>query len=269
MKTTASLFAAALAAASTAVPAVELQPSADGRAMEAVIGHHAPTRVRVEGERITDVLGSIASSNQCGGRPAEAPGGALASLPTPSSTNGKGELTLICDPAKGEVYLQPVAKPAKPIVVLIVTAHATHRLLLRVADVPAGTIVIHDAAASGSDDSPGKAVLPPRSAAHVRRLKAMLQALVRGEQPPGTQLNAVPMPVPLWLETAFRRERQLSGAGMVGETYRLRNISAMPMVLAEQEFDRIGERVLAVAIEQTVLQPGEETAIHVIRGGRN
>lgn len=265
MKSKALPCAAAMLAVSLGALGSELRPARDGRVMEAVIARNAPTRIRVVGERITDIVGNIASSSQCGGKPADAAGGALPAVPAAVGTNARGDLVLTCDPAQGEVYVTPVARLAKPVTLFISTARATHALQLRVEDVPAGAIVIHDAAPV--DRRVGAAPLPDRGAAHVRRLKAMLLALVRDEQPPGTERDDTVVPTVLWRETAYRRVRQVSGAGLVGETYRLTNISAAPMVLDEQEFDQQGGQVLAVAIERTGLLPGEETAVHLIRKG--
>lgn len=45
----------------------------------------------------------------------------------------------------------------------------------------------------------------------------------------------------------------------------MQNLSAAELVLAEQEFDRAGDAVLAVAIEQHTLAPGGSSAVYVIR----
>ncbi|MCK7499558.1 MAG: type-F conjugative transfer system secretin TraK [Comamonadaceae bacterium] len=61
--------------------------------------------------------------------------------------------------------------------------------------------------------------------------------------------------------------RLYEGRGLIGEKYLLTNVSAAPMVLAEQEFDREDGDVVAVAIENHNLRPGESTSVYVIRLG--
>jgi conjugal transfer pilus assembly protein TraK len=59
--------------------------------------------------------------------------------------------------------------------------------------------------------------------------------------------------------------RNYRGPGLLGERYLLTNTSTAPLTLAEQEFDREGASVLAVAIENLNLRPGGTTWVYVIR----
>jgi conjugal transfer pilus assembly protein TraK len=69
----------------------------------------------------------------------------------------------------------------------------------------------------------------------------------------------------------FTLLRLYEGRGYVGEKYALENVSATPMVLAEQEFDRPDSRasgeIAGIAVEQHSLRPGETTSVYVIRRG--
>ena len=75
--------------------------------------------------------------------------------------------------------------------------------------------------------------------------------------------------VAYWIANAarFAMTRVYEGRGLVGERYLLTNISTQNMVLAEQEFDRETGGVLAVAIENHNLRPGDSTTVFVIRQG--
>jgi conjugal transfer pilus assembly protein TraK len=69
--------------------------------------------------------------------------------------------------------------------------------------------------------------------------------------------------VRLWKESRFVLERLYVANSLVGERYLLTNVSAAPMVLAEQEFYRDGVRGVAVELHQ--LRPGQSTLVYVVR----
>lgn len=228
----------------------------DGATVEAVVAMNEPTRIRVDGAKIIDVVGNIYSSS-C------APKGGAAS-PTPAAVNSQGEFVLGCDLLKGEIFVRPVGKATKPINLFVSTERATYTLLLRRADVPAGTIVLVDKnvrMAQGNVPRIGKA------ATHVRALKAMLLIMTGTRSADEVTVEELGQTMRLWREARFELVRQYNGLGMVGEEYRLTNTSNGQMVLAEQEFDREQDGVLGVAIERMTLQPREQTAVYVIRSG--
>nr|WP_183443894.1 type-F conjugative transfer system secretin TraK [Pseudoduganella violacea] len=254
----------ALASVSGIGQAAQTRQARDGATIEAFVSKDAPTRIRIAGARITDVVGNIQSSSNCEARPLEAgaatsPGMAL-SVPPP--VNGRGDLALICDLPKGEVYVRPVTVGTQPISLFISSASATYTLSLRRTDVPAETIVIEDKTRPARDAVP---VPLRRSAAHVRALKAMLVAMASGRRQDDWQVDDTERPMALWQEAQLRLVRTVAGRELTGETYRLTNVSNAPMVLAEQEFDREEGQVLAVAIDHLNLRPGESTTVHVIR----
>jgi len=246
-------------------PAFALQPIdvRDGVAAEAIVSTKEATRLRIEGAPITEVFGNIYSSN-C----AVLPVAAGAPTPAAPSVNPSGEIVLECDRDKGEVYLRPVGVSTKPINLFVSSASATYTLLLRRSDVPADTIVLRDKTpraerASAVDD----ATPAGRSANHVRALKGMLVAMASDRVPNDVRVEEVNRPRQLWQEARMTLMRIYEGRGLVGEKYLLTNVSTVPMVLAEQEFDREEGDVLAVAIEQLNLRPGESTSVYVIRAG--
>src|SRR2546423_983588 len=131
--------------------------------------------------------------------------------------------------------------------------------LLWRSDTPADTIVTRDrtprqARAEGNTEAP-----TGRHAPHVRSLKAMLVAMASDRVPADIRVEEVAKPMQLWLEVSFSLVRLYEGRGLIGERYILTNVSNQPVVLAEQEFDRDAGAVLAVAIENHNLRPGETT----------
>lgn len=241
-------------------PALALQvvEARDGVAVDAVLSMKEPTRIRIEGAAITDVFGNIHSSS-CAAGPT-APG-------APPPVNPAGEIVLECDRDKGEIYVRPVGTSTRPVNLFISSATATYTLLLRRADTPADTIVIRDRTSRQGSAGTAAARPPGQPSGHVRGLKAMLLAMAADRVPPEVRVEEVNRPLQLWAEARFALVRTYEGRGYVGETYRLTNVSAAPMVLAEQEFDRDDGDVLAVAIEHHNLRPGETTQVYVIRAG--
>jgi conjugal transfer pilus assembly protein TraK len=246
--------------------ALQLIEARDGVSVEAIVSIKEPTRIRIDGAPITDVFGNIYSSN-CPTTPSAAAVTTGASLPNPNplspAINPSGELVLECDRDKGEVYIRPVGTSTKPVNLFISSAQATYTLLLRRSDTPADTIVIRDPGARPvKADAPGPA---GSSASHIRAMKAMLVAMASDRVPNDVRVEEVNSPIPLWTEARFSLMRRYAGRGLLGEKYLLQNTSQALMVLAEQEFDREGDQVLGVAIENHNLQPGETTNVFVIR----
>ncbi|MBY0241987.1 MAG: type-F conjugative transfer system secretin TraK [Burkholderiaceae bacterium] len=238
----------------------------DGDTMEAAIASDAPTRIRLVGQRIINVVGNIHSSSNCDGAgPAAAgaqPAGPLAS----PAVNPRGDVMLNCDLDKGEIYVRPAASlAAKPINLFVSSPRATYTLLLRPAQMAPETLVLRDRRLDAGELAPKSA--RQRAAGHVRALKDMLVAMAAGRESAGVQVERMDVARPLWQEADLRLIRQHQGNALVGDTYRLRNVGTAAMVLAEREFDRDG--VMAVAIEQHNLRPGETTLVYVIRGGED
>lgn len=250
--------------ASSVCCAAQVRPAKDGATIEAAIAKDAPTRIRIEGDRIVDVVGNVQSSSGCDPRPTEggAQGSAVPQMPT-SQANARGDITLSCDMDKGEVYVSPVGGGDKPINLFVSSPRATYTLRLRRADIEADTIVIDDRTTrlTGAAGAPR----PQRSASHVRAIKTLLVAMASDQPSKEFRSEDVERPMALWAEADFKLVRQVEGRGLVGEVYALKNVSAAPMVLAEQEFDREEGGVVAVAIEHHNLKPGEGTNVYVVR----
>jgi len=249
-----SILALAVAALTTSPAfALQLLDARDGVSVEAMASIKEATRIRIEGAPITDVFGNIYSST-CATATASAPLATGTPLAAPASPliNPAGELIVECDRDKGEVYIRPVGRTTKPVNLFISSAQAD-------------TIVIRDA--SAKPFKPEAAMQGPAGTSpnHVRAMKALLVAMASDRVAADVRVEEVNRPVPLWVEASFLLMRRYEGRGLLGEKYLLRNTSAALMVLAEQELDRDGARVMGVAIENHNLQPGESTTVFVIR----
>lgn len=285
-------------------PALALQSldASDGATVQAWVAIKEPTRVRVEGASITDVVGNLYSSHNCDGAAAGGVLAGAAAVPGAGSVTGaqpaviinpQGELILECNRDKGEIYLKPVAagSSTKPINLFVSTAQATYTLLLQRMDRPADTIVLRDAYVDGHAGAHGDvraASLAARtrsdpaaqqrsqersllSAAqgpapsHIRSLKAMLVLMATDYVPSDTRVEEVNRPVRLWQQARFSLLRVYQRRGYVGERYQLTNVGSEPMVLEDQEFDRESGNVVGVSIENHTLLPQASTAVYVIR----
>lgn len=228
----------------------------DGVSVEAIMSRREPTRIRIEGTAITDVFGSVYSSN-CN------PPATESTLPGMApdkelAINPSGEIVLECDRSKGEIYIKPVGADDKPVNLFIASSQATYTLVLRQADTPANTIVIRDTSlrASATKD---------RAAAPLRAMKHLLSTMVAERSAPEYQTEELQRELTLWSGTRFVLTRRYEGSSLVGERYELRNLGDREMVLAEQEFDQRAGDVAGIAIEQHTLRPGESSAVFVIR----
>lgn len=254
-----------LTALSASLPAGAVQTLAvkDGVAIEAIIAAKDPTRIRIDGAQITDVVGNIYSSN-CG---SPAAGGVGASPAGGPQVNPGGELILQCDREKGEIFVRPVATGAKPITLFVSSPAATYTLLLRRSDIPAETIVLRDS--TPSQGTPSAALMAQyRATSHERALKGMYSAMVLDRPNGDIRSEEVKRTVGLWAQAQFTLLKLFEGRGLRGEVYELVNISSEPMVLSEQEFDRgpPGE-VLAISVSNHNLLPGERTRVYVVLKG--
>lgn len=244
--------------------ALQLVEASDGVTVEAALSIKEPTRIRIDGSPITNVFGNIYSSN-CGGSAGLPPAAGAAAAVQPQ-TNPAGEVILECDADKGEIYVRPVGAGGKPVNLFVSSQQATYTLLLRRTDTPADTIVIRDRtprAAPAANDS----TYSGASTSHIRRLKALLVIMASDRVPSDIRVEQLEQPRKLWSEVQLTLVRTFEGRGLIGEQYRLTNVSGRDMVLAEQEFDRDGGRVLGVSIRNHNLRPGATTAVYVIRAG--
>jgi conjugal transfer pilus assembly protein TraK len=253
---------------SSALPAYALQTieATDGVSVQAPIALKETTRIRVDGAPITGVVGNIYwLSPSCSSPGAvSAAGVAGQGNPVPPTTIPGGEIQIECDRERGELFVKPVGNATKPINLFVSTAKATYALILNRVDTPSDTIVIRDPAQRRSASSEVRTA-PGHAPTHYAALRSMLLVMASDRIPSDIRVEEVNQPVELWAESKFTKTRIYEGRDLVGEKYLLTNVSGQPMTLAEQEFDREGTQVLAVAVENHNLREGESTNVFVIR----
>ncbi len=223
-----ALFLGSVSAPSFAGQYLEGSPD-DG--LTATVSRSEPNLIRVEGRKIRRIQGV------------------------------EGEFLVTPDKETGAAYLKP--NTDKPILSVFVADDAGRhwKLMLKVADVPAETLVIRDRSRSRVE---GRAFLADESRnAAIRRV---LLALARDTEPEDMTARDTLVIVPLWNEARFVLVRTLEGA-LLGEKYQLTNVSSSRMVIDERELYRRG--VLAVMVDSLELEPGEATNVMVVLEGRD
>lgn len=176
----------------------------------------------------------------------------------------KGILTFMKDEDLGALYFTMASEtPSAGTVTLFVTddRRATCKLILVPAAIAGDDILIRpeaDATSTTKSESNG------RTLSYQRRVKTLLLAMAGEDAGPRLESVALNQEIPLWKEARLVLQSKVMDGDLVGETYRLTNISPSDMLLVEQELYRRG--VLAVAIASHTLLPSEVTAIYIVRG---
>lgn len=166
-------------------------------------------------------------------------------------------------PAADRSYLQVIPLNGDKPVTLFVTSDSgrTYTLLLQPIDSPAAeTLVLREPPPPPLERS---ALAPRLPAPHEARIVRLITALARGEALDDADIARESRELRLWREARFTRTATYNLPDLLGESYRLTNVSAGPMRLAEQEL--FTHAVLAVAIERLDLAPGAATAVFVVR----
>ena len=173
----------------------------------------------------------------------------------------EGEFLVTPDKETGTAYLK--VNTDKPLFsVFVADDSGRHwKLMLKVADVPAETLVIRGRSRARAE---GKAFIADES--RNSAIRRVLLALERDTEPEDMTARDSMEIIPLWSEARFVLVRTLEGA-LIGEKYQLTNLSSSKMVLDERELYRTG--VLGVMIDSLELAPGEATNVMVVREGRD
>ena len=208
------------------------------------ISLHEATRIRVDGQPITQIYGAgvqDAKSN---------PAGSLIVQPL----ENRGEASVI--PAQGA--------EEKPISVFVDTAKSTYTLVLIPAETPSETIVLHDRSKTNPATNRDDGVSTKRASNYYREIKRLVLVLEGSEDASDFTVKEAHEVVSLWSEARFILTERVSGDDtMRGERYLLTNLSANPMRLDEREF-YISD-VIAVSVEKAELAPQETTAVYIVR----
>lgn len=215
--------------------ATQLIEHADRGHVSVNISASETNRLAIEGRRIANVVPSV--KGVLAGQKDEGLGAYYFTLA--NAAPNQGSVTLFVSDDKG----------------------VTYKLILLPRPMAGGEIIIRppgDKAASA-----GRAAADGRAASYQRRIKDLMLAMADEESRAGVEPVAVNREVPLWKEGRLVLLAQYLEGDMVGERYRLNNVSPSPMLLVEQELYRRGVR--AVAVEHHTLMQGDSTQIYVVR----
>lgn len=169
-------------------------------------------------------------------------------------------LTGSADQDTGQALVQPLVKDPFGIFVFSQTGK-TYTLVLQPKDIPGESIVIREQRIEASPSSlPGEI---ERSSSYQQAIKTMLQALAGERTLSGAETRKTWDEIKLWKGSRFALEQTIQSNSMIGERYRIFNVSDKPMRVAEQEFYKKG--VLAVAVRDLNLDPGRSTVVFVIK----
>lgn len=174
----------------------------------------------------------------------------------------EGELVVEKDEERGQFFIKPVSVE-KPINLRLLSSSGKwFSLVLQPADVPQEDVVLldPDARATSPNAQPEQ-----RSTPHVRALRQLIDSMADSAR--GTsrlEIREVNREVALWQDTRFVLLSRYRDKAWVGERYELTNLGATQIRVVEQELFRRG--VVAVAIENLALDPGQSTFVYVVRG---
>ncbi len=178
----------------------------------------------------------------------------------------KGVLTYVKDEAAGALYFTLAGEiPSQAAMTLFVTDEqnpsTTYKLILLPRPIASEEIIIKPVteriAAASRKDGDGRAL------AYQRRAKDMI-LMMADEESQDTESIILNQEIPLWKEGRLVLLSKRLEGDLLGEKYRLTNVSGSDMLLAEQELYRRG--VIAVSIENMNLPIEGQTLIFIVRG---
>jgi len=222
----------ALLALSTGASALQEIDVADGRTVTAKVSARELTRVGMaDGRRIVRVWGL------------------------------EERMTVEPDKEGGQVFIRPTQIPApRPFSFFVRDdSGSTYTVVAVPVDMPADAIVLK---------AQGKPEAQPGTAhPFVDEVKSLIRAMAFEREPDGYTLAVVNRAVPLWNEARLVLQRRYEG-DRIGEVYRLTNTSGAEMRIDERELGVLADDIEAVALERHELQPGESTAVYLVREQR-
>lgn len=181
------------------------------------------------------------------------------------------------DVTKDDILGQAIFTPRvdKTISVFITTnSGITFTLVLQpVPATPAVNIALTEQSRTTMGVAPGADTpVPPTARApallsqmsYEQAISTLIFGAATSQDIPGVAVEKVGQWLNLWQGTSFLHVRNLRSSGIRLEEYRLTNTGKATLRLVEQELYKSG--VLAVAVEQHVLEPGEATPVFVVVG---
>jgi len=179
--------------------------------------------------------------------------------------SSKGAITYQKDEAQGALYFALSGNAPEGATVTLFVGDdkgQTYKIILVPKNIPGEEVILkppveRESSSLSSTGGAGRAALYQRSA------KEMTLWMTDESLSNRMEKVLVNKEMPLWKEGRLIYVSRMLQSNLVGETYRLTNTSASPMVLVEQELYRRGVRT--VAIEFHTLAPGDGTDIFIVR----
>ena len=175
-----------------------------------------------------------------------------------------GDLYVEKDADRGQMFIRPLVLN-KPINVrALLASGATYNLVMQAVDVPQEDVIIRDSLSVDRSDKGASAKFGRSpSTPLAKSVRNLVAAMAQESTPMNVDVRPINQEMALWEGTKFVLLATYTDMGMVGEKYRLTNVSQQQIRLVEQELYRKG--VIAVAIENMQLDPRQSTNIYVIR----
>lgn len=166
----------------------------------------------------------------------------------------EGAFTITPEADTGSAWLKPLVD--KPLMSAYITDEdgQHYKLLLKVEDIPAETIIVKARGATGIPSAMSKKN-EPRNDDIINTTVALFNGY-------GDSKHDI---IPLWKGTRFELVKILELRGVRGEAYILTNTSDKQIVMDEREFYRNG--VQSVTVEKATLEAGQSTRVIVISEG--
>lgn len=237
-----SLSLVLLSLAALEASATQAIHGAEDRHVQVTISANETNRLAVSGRRISHVVPSV--KGVISTQKDEALGALYFTLSNPSSRHGT--VTLFVSDDQGVTYK----------LLLVPRQIAGEEIILH-----PPSVVSQDEAAMPRVDADGRAL------SYQRRIKAMMLSMADSTyQEAGLTPKRLHQEVPLWKEASLVLVSLYRDGDLIGEHYRLTNVSSADMLLVEQELYRRGVR--AVSIEHHTLAPGDSTDVYIVRERR-
>lgn len=169
-------------------------------------------------------------------------------------------MTLEADTDSGQLFVRAIG--AKPFSLFVKADNGqTYTLLAAPKDIPAETVFLRPPYRNSGKGAAERA-LP-----YIKRIERLAKALGRHALPEDMTPTQSSKVIPLWSEVHFNREMTYTGDTLIGEVYRLTNLTDKEMRLEEREFRSLAgtNPIAAIAIDRHLLKPHESTEVFVIR----
>lgn len=216
------------------VYAAEVLQLADGQSASVRISAHDLTRIAMaDGGRVAKVIGL------------------------------QSEVSVEPDEEAGQVFIRPTPGRSQAFTLHVRDeSGATYTLLaVPAADLAGDTVFIRPA----GERRPTYDTTPLPQEPRVARIKRWLRLLDRGGVPDGATLERVHQRLAPRQGLELILTGRAAGPDCKAEIYTLRNVSGADLDLNEADFQQLGERLYAIALESRRLVPGQRTRLFVLQ----